>query len=432
MSTRRHRIHRRCLWLLAPAALAAGVAAHSAHAWTGIAQGNPAWAERVPFALNERGSEDLGIDMTEREVLRAMLDWTRQDCTSLTANYTGRTAEVPGTANNVIGWMETGWPAGPGVLGITQPQMTFWPSAAIVGASMWLNGQDHRWIVGAGGFGSLDTYSIVLHEGGHYYGLGHTGVPGSCMAAAYGGGVFTVGPDDREGICALYPAGKLQDCPASPCPAGQSCSEGNCLPGGNVPACQSDAQCAAGEKCQMGACGPAPQMPPAMPPATAPMTPMTPTSTPTTPPPSGPTVTPPGCGIDADCAPGQACMSGSCVGPGTAPAPMGPGAGSAALPMGSACSFDDECQNGLCQVQGGQALCTGGCSSDADCAANMTCNRNGLPPTCEAAIVPALQPRSRTSASSGGCSAPGAPVSGLAWPAALALLVLVRRRLRAR
>ncbi len=55
-----------------------------------------------------------------------------------------------------------------------------------------------------GGSGTIDFYTVALHELGHALGLGHSTVSGSVMEAFYGGARRTLTADDIAGIQAIY------------------------------------------------------------------------------------------------------------------------------------------------------------------------------------------------------------------------------------
>ncbi|MCZ7687117.1 MAG: M10 family metallopeptidase domain-containing protein [Sandaracinaceae bacterium] len=182
--------------VLAALAIAAALSAGTASAWEPIYPTQPVWRPPVPYSLNQAGSVDLGgFAATEPEVRRGMDDWTRVSCTSLTTNYRGMTSAVPGSyeGTSTIGWIESGWRHGSSAIGVTGPR---WGSY-IVEADMELNGVNFTWTTGSGSGSRVNAYSIVLHEGGHYYGLGHSNVRGSSMWPSYSGGSSGSGPTTR-------------------------------------------------------------------------------------------------------------------------------------------------------------------------------------------------------------------------------------------
>lgn len=199
-----------------------------AQAWTPMDGAVPTWDRPVPYWLNQQGSIDLGgFGATEVEVSRGMNDWTLVSCTALTTSYRGATAAMPGSYEGIstIGWIESGWRHSGAAIGVTAPR---W-SRSIQEADMALNGVNFTWTTGAGTPSDVNAYSIILHEAGHYYGLGHSDVRGSSMWPSYGGGVVGLGPDDEAGICALYPGSGI-DCTTTGCPSGQECVAGACEP----------------------------------------------------------------------------------------------------------------------------------------------------------------------------------------------------------
>jgi hypothetical protein len=421
-------------------------AASSAHAWAPIASGSPVWRPPVPYSLSSAGSVDLGgFAATEPEVRRAMDDWTRVSCTSLTSNYRGSTSARPGTyeGTSVIGWIESGWSHGSSAIGVTGPR---WGSN-IIEADMQLNGVNFTWTTAPGRGSTVNTYSIVLHEGGHYYGLGHTSVAGSSMVPSYGGGVVGLGPDDENGICALYP-GSGSDCTVTGCPSGQECVSGSCqgvVGDGTICApCTDSSQCggasdfclgypdgagycgrscASDANCEGGRCvgtsggnqcvrivGGTPSC----------------------------ATSPGGCTRDTDCSSGQICRSGACVAQPTGGTAIGGGCSAgtdcnSGLCVGSVCTqscdslnptgacptgfYCDEdvstCGNGYCLAGGvGAGAITESCSADTDCA-SLVCDRG----TCSEACTPGgavgcpagFACQAGTLACQGACHRSGAP-----------------------
>lgn len=230
----------------------AGVAwashALEARAWEPIDSTRPTWATAVPYTLQSDGSADLGFSVTEAEVRRGMDDWTRVACTSLRTMYRGTVSALPrsGDGQSGIGWLESGWPHDRNAIGVTAPR--WWRQ--IVEADMQMNGVHFTWVTGPGRGSTVNTYSIVAHEGGHYYGLGHSSDSRAMMYFAYGGGIASIGSDDQNGICALYPSGSGSDCSTTGCPSGYTCVEGSCVrmmgDGGVCSPCDSSADCTAG------------------------------------------------------------------------------------------------------------------------------------------------------------------------------------------
>jgi len=234
---------------LALAAITAGAVgvASAAQAWEPIDSSRPTWGTPAPYTLHSAGSADLGFATTEAEVRRGMDDWTRVACTSLRTTYGGTASSLPrgGDGASGIGWIESGWPHDSNAIGVTSPR--YWRN--ITEADMQMNGVNFTWLTGAGRGGMVNTYSIVAHEGGHYYGLGHSSVSSAMMFYAYGGGIGSIGTDDQNGICALYP-GSGSDCSTTGCPSGYECTGGMCVrmmgDGGICSPCTSGSECSSG------------------------------------------------------------------------------------------------------------------------------------------------------------------------------------------
>ena len=201
----------------------------NALAWECLSGSCPKWCGPVPYGLTQ-ASPDLGDASTEAEVQRGMNDWTLRSCTSLSASYSGRSGATAGNGDgqSVIGWVESGWRHGSSAIGVTGPR---WNGRnCIIEADMAMNGQTFTWITGSGRGSNVNAYSITLHEGGHYYGLGHSSDSNATMYFAYTGGIDSINADDEGGICTLYPGDGPVDCSVSGCPSGQECIANSCQP----------------------------------------------------------------------------------------------------------------------------------------------------------------------------------------------------------
>ena len=351
------------------AALAAiglvGLTTAPAHAFQCLVGSCPKWCDTVPYGITVT-SADLGEETTISEVRRGMDDWTTRSCTSLMTNYTGPSTARAGAQDqrSVIGWVESGWPSAERfAIGVTRPVWDF--RNCIREADMEMNGTHFSWTTGSGQFSNVNAYSIVLHEGGHYYGLGHSSSGRAVMFASYGGGIQSITNDDEAGICTLYPGsgGGTVDCTTAGCPAGQECVNRSCRPrqgdgtmcapcSGNTEcggssdaclrypdgvgycarACNGPGDCDDGDVCALisgiAQClrvvGNQPDC-------------------------SG-GATPSGCVTDSDCAP-QICDSGSCVDP-----PTG------GLELGEPCAGHQQCNSLRCSVTPDGAICTQSCN----------------------------------------------------------------------
>lgn len=357
------------------------VAASTAAAWepaAGTKELAPRWSGPMVYRLNEAGSDDLELEVVLGELHRGMLEWTTPDCTGATARYDGLTDELPGTAaepgaDNVIAFRESDWTDGAHVVAVTATSFVDAGNGrppVIVAATMRLNGQHWTWVADPSEAQQANLYSVTLHEGGHYWGLGHTQVPMSVMNVDYSRDLTGLASDDVQGICSLYPADTpLPTCPREPCGDGYACREGNCLWSGiSAPgdSCESDADggcdansacadgecerpmedcvadrdCAASEaRCVAGRCRRLASPPPQM------------------------------CIRDSECQDGEACKAGRCS--------SRPADGSEEFPVGSPCDMDAECASGMCQLVGERAHCTAFCETDRDCGSDARCRRDG-------------------------------------------------------
>jgi MYXO-CTERM domain-containing protein len=339
------------------------------------------------------------------------------------------TAELPSSdeqpgADNVIAWRESDWTHGTEAVAVTAPSFISTGSGppVIVAATMWLNGQHWTWVTGQSEGRRINLFSVILHEGGHYWGLGHTLVPMSVMNEEYSKDLTGLAADDIEGICSLYPLGEVEDCTAQPCTGGYDCVDGNCLWDGvgAPPDCQVDGGCAAAERCDAGPCvddaggcvvdgdcasgderciaGRCTRVadpPPAM------------------------------CILDDECGADEACRAGVCV----ALYPSQP----VGLPVGSDCVMDSDCESGLCRFAGEATRCTAFCKTDLDCGTAARCLRDGTQTGLCGPPEPAAEPQSQKTAETardaetGGCGCSTARSSG---PTALLWLFVVPYVLR--
>jgi hypothetical protein len=406
---------------LAALVLGAMLFASDASAWTPIGGSRPTWSEPAPYGLTMPGSSDLGgFDATLAIVREGMDDWGRVSCSSLQTEYTGPSSgRAFGGGSNVITWYESGWIDSSSAIGITGPS---WDGTnTIRSAEMAMNGVHFTWITGSGSGGSVNAYSITLHEGGHYYGLGHSADSSATMYYAYTGGIDSLGSDDQTGICTLYPGGGGGPTdPGTPPPptdpmdpppgAGEICATcrsdadcpGLCLryPSGMFCGadCTSDADCG-GDRCERVSDGsmqcvrrnaegaadcsaPPPSDPDPPPPDPSdPADPMEPTD----PAPGEPGPDP------GEPDPGD---------PGTPP-PGGP-----TRDLGDPCTTNAECRTGLCavDVDTDGTFCTQLCGPGAACPSGFACEEAG-------GGVSACRPDS--GALGAECSAPGDCLSSL-------------------
>ena len=341
----------------------------SAEAFSCLNGSCPKWCNLpVSYAL-EKASDDIGEAMTEAELRRGMDDWTREECSGLRTQYRGRTNANPQSHRDqefVVGWIESGWPAGSSVIGQTSVSSSVGGQSCIVSSDMIMNGVHFNWVTGAGSGSNVNTYSISLHEGGHYFGLGHSQDRGATMFPSYSGGIAAINADDQLGICTLYPGmGDVNppaDCTTEGCPNGFQCVNRMCEPnppnpsGGAICApCTTNNDCGGAEdKCLIYS--------------------------------NGTTLCGKFCTADSDCggdvclasiqqcvrringrtqcdAPDSECTTSSeCMGSQICEAGdcVDPPSGAAGL--GEPCSMNTDCAGGLCIATGNGSICTQSCN----------------------------------------------------------------------
>jgi Cys-rich repeat protein len=366
----------------------------------------------VPWYLHQRGSDDVGIDVTEREVIASFDNWQNVDCCYIAFDYRGRTSMTAGSSSgsNVVSWSESGWGWDSYAIAVTQ---AWFGSGTIEEADIDCNGAYMNW--NTTGSGGMDIQSILTHEIGHFLGLGDlydAGHSSSTMYGVYGGGTGprSLADDDIEGCRYLYeePCGTPGctsdgDCPAGyrcdagtcvrtstgggmcdPCSSQEDCTGGYCLtgfPDGGLYCgtdCTSDADCGAGNTCVSVGTGYTWQCIP----ADGDCSGVSAGCTTDGDCPSGyrcdggscvPDEAPPECYYDSDCPSGYHCEDGSCV---------------ADTPPPSDCTTDGDCPFGY-RCDGGSCVPTGAeCTRDEECHAGYHCDDGSCvsddpaPPEC--------------------------------------------------
>ncbi|MGF1508814.1 MAG: matrixin family metalloprotease [Myxococcota bacterium] len=128
-----------------------------------------------------------------------------------------------GTDNQTNVYFVQEWNRGSATLGFTQSTVdtsrtcvevtddsgTFRSVPCRVGSDIEFNDQDVVW--DRAGTVGVDLFTVAAHEFGHLVGLGHCEVNQTCgprealMFGGYTGPLSGVLPDDREGVCGLYP-----------------------------------------------------------------------------------------------------------------------------------------------------------------------------------------------------------------------------------
>lgn len=266
---------------------------------------------------------EIGSSGARTAVEAGFASWAAPACSAFRTTNLGTTNLAAGDVNdgeNSILWISGRWPAELGdvnsVIGVTTP---VWGRGGFVDADIQFNNVGFTWSTD-GGRGTVDTQSIATHEQGHFLGLDHTGVQSAIMFASYAGGLKrTLGADDTNGVCALYPTGvALPDGGTNPDPCTSNNACDTCTPMNGCGWCTTSNRCLTGTA-------------------------------------NGPT--------------GQSCggqwnwQPSECSG-----APTGN------VPFGGVCTRSTDCANaGVCISDGTNAFCSSRCTTGCDCPSNYAC-----------------------------------------------------------
>ncbi|MFN3198732.1 MAG: matrixin family metalloprotease [Bradymonadia bacterium] len=163
-------------------------------------------------------NRSLDDQVSDAEALAAIQQgydvWTELECSQMAWRYEGRTDNTAwGSADgeNVVSWRNSGWDDSAAALAITASIFDF--QERLQDTDIKYNGVNHSWGALASssrGERRTDIASVTAHEVGHALGLDHTNVSGSTMWPSTGPGDVsgrTLGADDIQGACDLYPNG---------------------------------------------------------------------------------------------------------------------------------------------------------------------------------------------------------------------------------
>lgn len=178
------------------------------------------WKSRCTgFAVHEGGSRGVSANQFEDLTSAAFRTWTEVRCADgrrpgLVVQSLGRVTcdaleynASAGNANLVV-FRDGGWPHRSSSHNVALTTTTFDPETGeLFDADIELNSADFDLTTGDGEV-AYDLESVLVHEAGHFLGVGHTDVPDATMLPAYAQGetsLRTLEPDDVAAICALYP-----------------------------------------------------------------------------------------------------------------------------------------------------------------------------------------------------------------------------------
>jgi hypothetical protein len=180
----------------------------------------------VSFSLHEDASplREITVDVARRVITDSYQAWLSVSCGSgfpsigvveLEPISCG-VSEYNQRGGNANAWIfrDQDWPYGEqhgadGTLAITT--ITFnTTNGEIYDADIEINSRDSVLTTTDIGV-RADLQSIATHEIGHFFGLGHSDVPGATMYKRYSAGstsLRSLEPDDAAGMCAIYPPGR--------------------------------------------------------------------------------------------------------------------------------------------------------------------------------------------------------------------------------
>lgn len=219
-------------------------------AWAPLDNGYPIWQDiPVTYKVNQ-GTFPASISgIALARIDQGFADWGGEACTYFAATNLGNTASKYNSNDNqnILHWISSSWPGSLGdvnsVIGVTP---VVFSGNTIYDADIVFNDVGFCWN-DTGSGNCVDTKAIVTHEEGHFLGLGHSNSNGATMEPFYSGpGQGSLAQDDKDGVCALYPAGGVAA--SSAASGGSTCdvcannsASGACS--GEYNACGSSQEC---------------------------------------------------------------------------------------------------------------------------------------------------------------------------------------------
>lgn len=216
----------------------------------------------IQYYLDPDGVDDISDGSDIEAMYDSFKDWEEIKCSDLSFKDMGVTTNTDilpiggytNGKNELVFIEDSKWKHGKYVLGITAP--IYYYDGKIIEADIAFNGYLMQWST-KGDIYKADVKSVVIHEIGHLFGLGHVlggynpyNPPTMAPTADPFLQSRTLEEDDKKGACFLYPAGGVYKCSNdNDCPyvidqnqngeeyyTGKfTCKNGNCALGGVIP-----------------------------------------------------------------------------------------------------------------------------------------------------------------------------------------------------
>ncbi|MBC7173343.1 MAG: hypothetical protein H5U40_12970, partial [Polyangiaceae bacterium] len=152
----------------------------SSNAWQCLEFGCPRWQGTIPVGLGPLSAdlEAIAPGTTVLELDRAITDWALLSCAAVPFGEPSPTQATLGDLDGIsaVGFIEADWPHDASAIGITSVNTTACNrvGGCIVEADAVFNAVNFDWVTVRGALPEVNAYSIILHELGHYIGLGHS------------------------------------------------------------------------------------------------------------------------------------------------------------------------------------------------------------------------------------------------------------------
>lgn len=238
----------RALFFLVALLLTSLVHPNEGVAWQQLGKWPGGATIELELGIRSSALETEGEGTSESELRGALSDWQSVECAELPASYVGESGASPvlGDGKNTLSFVQSEWPYDSTVIGFTAFEKS---GAYIHEADVVLNEANFHFVTRRGALPEVNARSILLHELGHVFGLGHSSVASAAMNANYVRGLLFLSDDDMLGLRTLFPASECTLCESDDdCPYGHRCTETGCTRT-RPPSCLEVNNCARDEYC---------------------------------------------------------------------------------------------------------------------------------------------------------------------------------------